>query len=153
MPDFILNVCDVCRDMLQTHKGYHWYGTYDLTFDHHDTWDKLKESKDKSCCICRTIFERIDSDDTLSRIAKSHNSPATGNPNSKIEVPNPPFVPLLRAGLSLVKNRHDLGDFKGSNSAEHVNRPPEQQLYRLNFILEGYYRVGSFVLKPGSYGT
>ncbi|CZR52916.1 uncharacterized protein PAC_02793 [Phialocephala subalpina] len=151
MPDFILNVCDVCRDMLQTHKGYHWYGTYDLTFDHHDTWEKLEESKNKSCCICRAIFERIDSDDTLSHIAKSHNSPAIGDPDSKIEVPKSRSVPLLRAGLSLVKNPKDLEDLKGPNSAENVNGLAKEPLYRVNFTLQGYNRVGSFVLNPGSY--
>jgi hypothetical protein len=52
-------ICAVCYSVLRGHQGAQWRGTWDLHFDHHVDRQKLVESANMSCCICRSILREI----------------------------------------------------------------------------------------------
>jgi len=60
-------ICDVCKNMLERHEGYLWKGTYDLSFKHHTSEEKLKNAASQDCCICRTIYSKLQTLQQLDR--------------------------------------------------------------------------------------
>lgn len=52
-------ICAVCYSVLGGHQSAQWRGTWDLHFDHHVDRQRLVESANMSCCICRSILREI----------------------------------------------------------------------------------------------
>ncbi|RYP65744.1 hypothetical protein DL770_008939 [Monosporascus sp. CRB-9-2] len=132
------HICQVCQGMLQHHNNYQWYGTYDMIFQHQKSWEDLEKSKNSGCCICKAIFQRISSSDSLSTVANSNGSqPELGRGTADTDG----TTPFLRAGLSLIKRKDSL-----EHKRRHDHEP--ERYYRLTFKVNGYRQVGSFILKP-----
>jgi hypothetical protein len=126
-----VNLCEVCKTMLQEHKGRD-LRAIEIKFDHHATWEDLYDARLAPCCICNVIVMKIESDDELMKTAKSISDQRKANgPATNLRGASPR---LLRARLSIMRANSVLPD-------------EEKTLFSLTFRLDREV-VGNFVLKP-----
>ncbi|KAG9231789.1 heterokaryon incompatibility protein-domain-containing protein [Amylocarpus encephaloides] len=115
-------ICGTCYRMLRGHVGSQWRGTYDLHFKHQPNREALRESADKSCGICRSLYAEV------SRLEQQGDTFAL----VRDEGSQPQYISACLAAMYgpgwRAKRYHDI--------------------YRLDFKMNGSAQLGTFILQP-----
>jgi hypothetical protein len=136
-------LCTICYDMLRGQEGRQWRGTYDLIFAHHASRVGLKKSAEMSCCICRIVYDEVETRESIRR-KKALKEKGWMGLFSTLHIAwliLPRTVPRLFISAYLSEIHEERGQIV---SPQNIDIP---EAYRLDLKLQDSERIGTFVLQ------